>query len=452
MKLEFLQYYFGQHKDKKIVYFLGAKADGESLKNLGKTEYFEEIKVIFENKNDAEKVDISSIKNCSVVDAEEYKNSDDFTVVLDCYEKVEGIKTRKVVGSFNEKTDTYKLWQILRNSCDEIVLAKEFDEYKNEVLEWKKDPENDIELSVIFPVYNVAKYLDKCLESISKWDAPYVEYLFVNDGSPDNSAEIIQKWAKKDSRIKLLNKENGGCASARNFGLEKSKGRYVGLIDPDDFIDPTMFEKLHSRAMTGSYDIAYCGYNEFYEDSQTSKKIDDVLVPPYTTGTADEKFVSRLISDLHVAIWRGIYKKDLLIKNNISFHSELRRFDDLPFKVEVYSKATSVVCVNEHLYYYRLGRAGQDVSANDERLYVHFDIFKILDEFFKGKASSAQLKRYYQVKVQTHYWAATIIKDELKETYKEKAARDLGIENSKTNWKKILRKYYRNRDIKAFFK
>ena len=142
----------------------------------------------------------------------------------------------------------------------------------------------------------------------------------------------------------------------------------------------------------------------------------------------------------------------MLVKNNIKFHAELRRFDDLPFKVEVYSKANSVACVNEHLYYYRLGRAGQDVSANDERLYVHFDIFRILDEFFKVKPSSNQLKRYYQVKVQTHYWAVTIIKDELKPEYKDKAAKDLGIENSKSSWKKILGKYYRKREVKAFFR
>ena len=124
-----------------------------------------------------------------------------------------------------------------------------------QILEWIKNKNSDIELSVIFPMYNVAAYLDQCISSVTAWKAPYIEFLFVNDGSPDNSREIVLKWAEKDSRIKLLDKPNGGCASARQFGLERAQGSYIGFIDPDDFIDESMFRKLLRSAMTGSYDI-----------------------------------------------------------------------------------------------------------------------------------------------------------------------------------------------------
>ena len=320
------------------------------------------------------------------------------------------------------------------------------------VIYMQKNGNTDIELSVIFPMYKVEQYLEKCLQTVTAWDAPYVEFLFVNDGSPDNSANVIKEYSKKDKRVKLLNKENGGCASARQFGIDHSLGRYIGLIDPDDFIDPTMFKKLLSRAMTGNYDIAYSGYYEFYEESQTFKAIEDVTGFPYTEGTSDTKLIDDLIAYRRIAIWRGIYKKELLDNNNISFHIDLKRFDDLPFKVETLARAKSVVSVDEPLYYYRMGRPGQDVSANDERLYVHFEIFKYLDEFFKNFRSSDQLKHYYQVKVQTHYWAMTLIKPELRKEYLEKAANDLKIKGTKKEWKKLLSLYYRKPEVNYFIK
>lgn len=451
--MEFLNYYFGQHKTEKIIYILGDGVLDLSLKNTIKTTKFDDVLLVFENEQDSEKLDKKILDQVHIIQRADLSKYLDHIIVLDHCKNIDDLdlKNRHVVGAFSKNTDTYKIWNNLREKCQFLVLSTECNDQKNEILEWEKDDKNDVELSVIFPVYNVEKYLSKCLESITQWNAPYVEYIFVNDGSSDKSKEIIEEWSKKDSRIKLYNKVNGGCASARQYGLDRANGKYIGFIDPDDFIDPTMFEKLHSRAMRGSYEIAYCGYNEFYEDTQTFAPIQDIFDKQYLEGTSDVKFISRLISNLRVAIWRGIYHKDLFTKNNIKFHEELRRFDDLPFKVEVFSSASSVVAINENLYFYRLGRAGQDVSANDERLYVHFDIFKILDAFFAKKGSTTQLKRYYQVKVQTHFWALSIIKEELKEEYKEKAAKDLGIENNKAVWKKILGKYYRNREIRKVF-
>ena len=469
MIINHISYYLGHHKDKNVVFFLGMNSDSSNLVTTLKTNKFENIFVVFEDYINEEKFkkDIleeigeqifQDIKFIEKNDIQKEVNKYDIVFAFDyyanCGEMIEFAKLspKKTIGLFGPGFNTFRIWEHFRKYCEEISLARVVNDFRNEVLEWKKNPETDIELSVVFPMYKVEQYLPKCLESVTKWNAPYVEFLFVDDGSPDNSKEVIKQYAKKDNRIKLLIKENGGCASARQFGIDHSKGRYIGLIDPDDFIDPTMFEKLLSRALIGTYDIAYSGYYEFYEESQTFKAIDDVTGFPYTLGTSDTKLIDDLIAYRRIAIWRGIYSRELLEQNNIKFHTDLKRFDDLPFKVETMARAKSVVSVDEPLYYYRMGRPGQDVSANDERLYVHFDIFKYLDEFFKKYRSSEQLKHYYQVKVQTHFWAIGLIKKELRKEYLQKASKDLNIKNNKRSWKKVVSKYYKKQEIKQFLK
>lgn len=320
---------------------------------------------------------------------------------------------------------SFAIWETYRKCCKHIQLVTLRTNAEPQVLDWEKDPNNDIELSVIFPMYNVAKYLDQCVRSVTAWDADYVEFLFVNDGSPDNSREIILKYAEQDKRIKLLDKPNGGCASARQWGLDRASGRYVGFIDPDDFVDESMYRKLLRTAMVGSYDISYCGYKEYYENNGETKEAVDVLGWPYNVGTTDPRQIQELITYCRVAIWRGIYKVEMLKKNDIHFYTEIRRFDDLPFKVETFAAARSVITVDEHLYYYRLSRPGQDVAADDERLYVHFPIFAHLNDSVAGKKDQ-RITDYLQLcKIQTHRYALEKIKTEFVKEYSRQARDDL---------------------------
>lgn len=319
----------------------------------------------------------------------------------------------------------FNLWETFRTVSNHIHLECIGVSGRVEVVNWTKNPCNDIELSIVFPVYNVAKYLDQCITSVTAWKAPYVEFLFVNDGSPDNSRDIILEYQKKDSRIKLIDKENGGCASARKKGVECAQGTYISLIDPDDFVDEDMFQRLFSRALSGAYDICYAGYNAYYENSGTTERIvDDALYEPYCNGTTDRLAIQKLIMYCRVAIWRGIYRADFLRENHINFQENLRRFDDLPFKIETFAKAKSVVSIPEFLYYYRLERPGQDVACDDERLYVNFDIYKYLDKLM-GEIGDKKLLDFLQLsKVQTHCFTLQKIKKQFLREYCKRAKED----------------------------
>lgn len=337
-----------------------------------------------------------------------------------------------LVGQIPEDgISSFGIWEAFRGCCKRIHLTTIRQQWDDrQVLDWTKDPKNDIELSVIFPMYNVAKYLNQCIQSVTAWKADYVEFLFVNDGSPDNSRDIVLHWAEKDPRIKLLDKPNGGCASARQWGLDRAKGRYVGFVDPDDFVDESMFRKLLRGAMIGSYDICYCGYKEYYDNTGDTKEVIDVLGFPYDKGVSDVRRIQELIAYARVAIWRGIYKMDMLRQNNIHFYTELRRFDDLPFKVETFAVARSVITINEPLYYYRLARPGQDVSADDERLYVHFPIFEHLNASVASKKDSRVIDWLQLCKIQTHRFALERIKPEFMKEYIRQARADLATTGS----------------------
>lgn len=357
------------------------------------------------------------------------------------------LEPRFLIGTINRSEMTvFPIWEAFRKCSDYIHIQSLLPNHRDEILDWKRNPDSDLELSVIFPVYNVAPYLQQCIDSIMQWEADYVEYLFVDDGSPDNSAEIISAYAQKDNRIKLLRKENGGCASARQFGLEHASGRYVGFVDPDDFIDPTMFKKLFMRALSGSYEISYCGYKELYETTGTVRNIEDLMGWPYNEGTSDRKAINALIAFRRIAIWRGIYLKEMLDRNGIHFYTDIRRFDDLPFKVETFAVANSVVCVPEYLYYYRMSRPGQDVSADDERLYVHFQIFKNLEKFIVKGGSNEQLEYLQIVKLQTHKWALEKIQKQYVPEYVKRAKEDMLSNLSVFESGIIAKKYLKKRD------
>ena len=334
-------------------------------------------------------------------------------------------RPERLLGVIQEGAlSSFYIWEKFRQFCSYIQIRTNCNDKEPKVLTWTGS-KTDIELSVILPMYNVAEYLECCIQSLVKWKANYVEFIFVNDGSPDNSRDIVLKWAEHDNRIKLIDKENGGCASARQAGMDQSRGKYIGFVDPDDFIDPNMFLELLRAALIGDYEIAYCGYNEYYNDTGTSVRAYDNLGFPYDKGCLDPRWTQKLIYACRVAIWREIFKRALIENNSIHFYTDLKRFDDLPFKVETFASARTVIAVNKYMYYYRLARPGQDVSADDERLFVHFDIFKHLNVSVASKKDQRLIDCLQLCKFATHVYALQKIKPNLAKSYITQAKEDL---------------------------
>lgn len=124
---------------------------------------------------------------------------------------------------------------------------------------------NDL-ISIIVPVYNVEKYLNKCIDSIINQTYKNIEIILVDDGSTDNSGKICDEYLLRDSRIKVIHKNNGGLSSARNEGINISSGEYIGFVDSDDWVEPNMYEEMYKKILYSNADIVDCGYWKEYEN------------------------------------------------------------------------------------------------------------------------------------------------------------------------------------------
>ena len=188
-----------------------------------------------------------------------------------------------------------------------------------------------MKFSVIVPIYNSEKYLKKCLDSLVNQTFKNIEIILVNDGSTDNSEDIIKQYLK-DKRIIYLKKENGGQASARNLGLSKAKGDYISFIDSDDYVDLDMFEKLNECAFDN--DIILSDYYYTKENQDNYIKLFD--------GTAGN-IINTDYWKFDTCPWNKFYKKSFLIENNFSFPEGIMYED--------YASIPTLIKYNPKLYY-----------------------------------------------------------------------------------------------------
>lgn len=276
-------------------------------------------------------------------------------------------------------------------------------------------------LSVIIPMYNIATHLPQCINSLRLQPEQDIEFLFVSDGSPDNSPNIVKDAASDDPRIQLLEKSNGGCASARNYGITHARGRYVGFVDGDDWVERNFFSGMINVARDCEPDIIENKFTKYFEDNNEYEFIDEeyrkTLVDSMTGNILER--VPLILGQ--PTIWRRIYRRKFLRKYNLKFNESFRIFDDLPFQFLTLLHAGSVKIVHEKSYYYRLNRPGQDVEIDDERLHVHFAIFDCL----RREVGEIQLRDGFEalklVSEATHKWGYQQITDELKAEYLVKA-------------------------------
>lgn len=228
-------------------------------------------------------------------------------------------------------------------------------------------------ISVIVPIFNVAKFLDECISSIVNQTYKNIEIILVDDGSTDNSPEICEKWKAKDSRIKVIHKENGGLSDARNCGIENSTGDYLVFIDSDDVINLKMIEILYEDLKKYNSDIAVCKYKKFF-DSIPSEKDKNITIDCYSNKLYECMYGKN--GDYAIVAWNKIYKKNLF--DNIRYPYKKIHEDEFIIH-RLLSKSKSIVFDSRILYYYRQRSNSITSSFNIKRL----DALEALEERLK---------------------------------------------------------------------
>lgn len=226
-----------------------------------------------------------------------------------------------------------------------------------------------IKISVIIPVYNAEKYISQCIDSLLGQTLYYdCEFIFVNDGSTDQSAKILESYKKKDSRVIIIHQQNMGVSMARNHGLEKASGEYIGFVDADDYIEKDMFENLYKMAKLHNSDVVVLNYQSEMEGKKVTSNY------PFRKETIlDKDYIEQNVlpflisSDSFNTVCTKIYRNKIIQENNILFPKNVPLGEDGIFNITFFCYASSMIYLKEAGYHYRevQGSATRDIMQKD---------------------------------------------------------------------------------------
>lgn len=239
-------------------------------------------------------------------------------------------------------------------------------------------------ISVIIPIYNREKYIEKCLESLLAQSFTDIEIICVNDGSTDNTLEILQTFANKDTRFQIIDlKVNRGASNARNLAIKASSSPFLFFLDSDDWIEPNCLELLYKQIIEDNCEIAFCAYNYYSNGTKVGDSLQDT-----------KKLQSKSNIDLYfllIPIIGKIVSKKFILEKNIEFKEDFITAEDFIFNFQCYSFGANFTTVEHSLYNYNLTTSNSLTSSihiqnteNEALMYfVDSGYFAMLSDFYK---------------------------------------------------------------------
>lgn len=237
-------------------------------------------------------------------------------------------------------------------------------------------------ISIVIPIYNAERFLPKCLDSILDQTYTNLEVICVNDSSPDNSLEVLNKYAEKDSRIRMVDKENEGVSAARNAGLSVASGEYVMFVDADDWIDPKTCQTAVDAMTEYQVDVVLWSYVSENHGNQSFKKLfngDMVFEEEICkqrlhrrfVGIVDDELAHPELADALCPVWGKLYKWEVIQKSGARFVdlSEIGTYEDGLFNLEVFGEVKKAVYLDKCFYHYRRDNTGSATSKYNPNLF-----------------------------------------------------------------------------------
>ena len=231
-----------------------------------------------------------------------------------------------------------------------------------------------MKISVIIPVYNSSTYLRKCLDSVVNQTLKDIEIIIINDGSTDDSKNIIEEYSCKYKNIIFIDQENKGIGKTRNIGIKKATGEYITFVDSDDYIKENMLEEYYKYAKKHNFDLVIGSY---------IKKINnkEIIFENNKFKTGNVKTTPQILYLIEYGPWAKLYKREMLINNNIYF-DEKRKYEDMPFVSKALLKSKLIGQITEPYYYYIIHN-NSETTTMDKRVFDILDILKEIKDYYK---------------------------------------------------------------------
>ena len=247
-----------------------------------------------------------------------------------------------------------------------------------------------IKVSILIPIYNVEQYLRQCLDSVINQTLKDIEIICINDGSKDSSPDIINEYAGKDNRIKVINKQNTGYGHSMNQGLKLAQGEYIGIVESDDFAELNTFEVLYNTAKSVEAEIVKSNFfRQVHNYSIFTEIFDryfDNCFSPITQNPG--MFIPR------ASIWSAIYKHDFLLKNGIYFNETPgASYQDVSFSFKTLASAERVFLIKDAFLHYRMDNPNSSVKSK-QKVYCIFDEFNEIEKFLKDRSNIYDIGKY----------------------------------------------------------
>ena len=235
--------------------------------------------------------------------------------------------------------------------------------------------------SVIIPVYNVEKYIDRCLKSIISQNYDDLEIIVIDNGSTDSSGSICDTYASEYSNISVYHIENHGVGAARNFGLSKARGEFIYFVDSDDYLVGNLFADFADK-LVSDLDLAVFSYYNSFEEDLTEKQRTEKSLPfkgSYDKDGFIKIFKELFLSDMLYTVWNKIYRREFLLENNLSFE-QYELGEDVRFNLNVYRNVNRTFLSQDSYYVYVIGRKGSAMSSyNPKRIQYQLQELKMVD-------------------------------------------------------------------------
>ena len=269
-------------------------------------------------------------------------------------------------------------------------------------------------ISIIVPVYNVEKYLKRCMDTLQNQTYENIEIILVDDGSPDDCPQLCDEYARKDSRVKVIHKSNEGLGMARNSGFEIATGSYIVFVDSDDYVTEDMCEKLYSATILYNADVVYGGV--YYDNNGKVKCENNTFKEKIWQGDEVRSFLLDLIATepnvkrdtvMEVSVWKAMFKRTLFDKYNIRFESERKYIsEDVIFDIDYISKAQCVVWIASPVYYYCVNPDSLSKTFRTDRFQkvkvLYQEIKRRLMPFYDSKVIELRSDRFLIARARTN--------------------------------------------------
>lgn len=294
--------------------------------------------------------------------------------------------------------------------------------------------ENHIEISILMPIYNASTYLRQSLDSVTNQTLTNIEIICINDGSTDNSLEIIREYAEKDSRIVIIDKPNSGYGDSMNRGLDIAKGKYIAILEPDDWYETSMLKTLYGLAIQNNLDVIKCDFYQYSNQTRQNKQCH--LFKPSQCDKVISNDEDNFIYSLQPSIWSAIYKQNFLNKNNIRFlDTPGASYQDTSFNFKVFTLAKRVMFINTPLIHYRIDNNQSSINNIAKKL-PHIDKeYDEIDKFIVNNNLSDKLGMVaIACRYKTYLWAMEQLPTKILPSYIYKCSQNIRLALSSHNF------------------